>query len=92
GVRRARAWAEGADLRLWVVDQAMFHVEHPPAGLLRDRDWLVLNKADLRASDAVASLEAEAAVRAWPIKRLSALVSPDVEALRMALASHVAER
>lgn len=92
GVRRARAWAEGADLRLWVVDQSMFHVEHPPEGLLRDSDWLVLNKADLTASHAVASLEAEAAVRAWPIKRLSALAPRDVEALRMALASHVAER
>lgn len=92
GVRRARAWAEGADLRLWVVDQSMFHVEHPPAGLLRDTDWLVLNKADLTASNAVANLEAEAAVRAWPIKRLSALAAADVDTLRADLASLVAER
>ena len=44
GVRRARAWAEAADLRLWVVDQAA------PADLeeaVRPGDILVLNKADL---------------------------------------------
>jgi len=44
GVRRARAWAEAADLRLWVVDQAA------PADLaeaVRPGDLLVLNKADL---------------------------------------------
>jgi len=44
GVRRARAWAETADLRLWVIDQAA------PADLgetVRPDDLLVLNKADL---------------------------------------------
>ena len=44
GVRRARAWAESADLRLWVVD--------PVGGgdtpdLIRPDDILVLSKADL---------------------------------------------
>jgi tRNA modification GTPase len=44
GVRRARAWAEAADLRLWVIDQSA------PADLeeaTRPDDLLVLNKADL---------------------------------------------
>lgn len=44
GVRRARAWAEVADLRLWVVDQSA------PADFdeaVRPGDLLVLNKADL---------------------------------------------
>ncbi|MGZ5984463.1 MAG: tRNA uridine-5-carboxymethylaminomethyl(34) synthesis GTPase MnmE [Caulobacteraceae bacterium] len=44
GVRRARAWAEAADLRLWVVDQTA------PADLedaVRPSDILVLNNADL---------------------------------------------
>jgi tRNA modification GTPase len=44
GVRRARAWAEAADLRLWVVDQAA------PADLeeaFEPGDLLLLNKADL---------------------------------------------
>jgi tRNA modification GTPase len=44
GVRRARAWAEAADLRLWVVDQSapadLEEVVHPG-------DLLVMNKADL---------------------------------------------
>jgi tRNA modification GTPase len=44
GVRRARAWAAAADLRLWVVDQSA------PADLeevVRPNDLLVFNKADL---------------------------------------------
>ena len=44
GVRRARAWATAADLRLWVIDQSA------PADLeeiIRPDDILVLNKADL---------------------------------------------
>jgi tRNA modification GTPase len=44
GVRRARAWALAADVRLWVVDQSA------PADLeeaVRPDDVLVLNKADL---------------------------------------------
>jgi tRNA modification GTPase len=92
GVRRARAWAEGADLRLWVVDQSMFHVEHPPQGLMRAGDWLVLNKSDLGAGESVGALETEAAAHAWRITHLSALAAADVDALRADLASHVAER
>lgn len=91
GVRRARAWAEDADLRLWVVDQSMFHVEHPPQGLLRAGDWLVLNKGDLDVSEAVTGLEMEAAAQSWRISRLSALASSDVDAMRADLASHVAD-
>ena len=44
GVRRARAWAEAADLRLWVVDQA---APAAPGDTVRPGDVLVLNKADL---------------------------------------------
>ena len=48
GVRRARAWADVADLRLWVVDStdqaaASAHVE----ALVRDGDILVRTKTDL---------------------------------------------
>ncbi|HEY4032119.1 MAG TPA: tRNA uridine-5-carboxymethylaminomethyl(34) synthesis GTPase MnmE [Caulobacteraceae bacterium] len=49
GVRRARAWAEAADLRLWVVDQSA------PADLdeaVGPSDLLVLNKADLSSGTA----------------------------------------
>ncbi len=48
GVRRARAWAEGADLRLWVVDQAASSgVWRAAEDLIRDGDVCILNKADL---------------------------------------------
>ncbi len=50
GVRRARAWAEGADLRLWVVDQAAAEGawREVPASL-RQGDICILNKVDLPA-------------------------------------------
>lgn len=48
GVRRARAWAEDADLRLWVVD-ASDSAGHwrEASGLARPGDLLVLSKSDL---------------------------------------------
>jgi tRNA modification GTPase len=92
GVRRARAWAESADLRLWVVDGSMFHVEHPPEGLIRPSDWLVLNKADLSPGAAASASLTEAEAQAWRTERLSALNLADVARLQTTLASHVAER
>jgi tRNA modification GTPase len=48
GVRRARAWAEAADLRLWVVDASAGDGGwREAADLIRSGDILVLNKADL---------------------------------------------
>jgi tRNA modification GTPase len=50
GVRRARAWAEGAALRLWVVDASAHEGAWREASdLVRPADLLVLNKADLPA-------------------------------------------
>jgi len=46
GVRRARAWAEGADLRLWVVDRSANGQWRLGAGVARPGDMLLLNKAD----------------------------------------------
>lgn len=59
GVRRARAWAEGADLRLWVVDgSASDGTWREAAGLARQGDLLVVNKADLApGADAAAAGE-----------------------------------
>ena len=49
-MRRARAWAEGAALRLWVVDASAAAGAWREAGdLVRPGDILVLNKADLPA-------------------------------------------
>ena len=48
GVRRARAWAEAADLRLWVVDAASDSGDWTAAAdLVRAGDILVLSKSDL---------------------------------------------
>lgn len=53
GVRRARRWAEDADLRLWVVDsRSADNAWRQVEGLVRADDILVLNKSDL-AGDAV---------------------------------------
>jgi len=50
GVRRARAWAVGADLRLWVVDRAAKDgVWREALGSIREGDVCILNKADLPA-------------------------------------------
>jgi len=91
GVRRARAWAEDADLRLWVVDG--FHVKHTVKleEVVRPGDWLVLNKADI--ADTMALDEAERMWTGWGLRvaRLSAKSADSVERLRASLTAHVAE-
>lgn len=48
GVRRARAWAAGADLRLWVVDQSAGDgAWRESLDLVRPGDLCLLNKTDL---------------------------------------------
>lgn len=50
GVRRALAWAEGADLRIWVVDAHASDGSWREAGeLAQPGDLCLLNKADLPA-------------------------------------------
>ncbi|MFO1013008.1 MAG: tRNA uridine-5-carboxymethylaminomethyl(34) synthesis GTPase MnmE [Caulobacteraceae bacterium] len=84
GVRRARAWAEDADLRLWVVDASRSDGEwRHAAGLALPDDLLVMNKADLPSgADAAADAPEKAAialtspagagpVRAWLEARLA---------------------
>jgi tRNA modification GTPase len=46
GVRRAKAWAEGADLRLWVVDGSLDAAPAAPDDL-KPGDVCVVTKADL---------------------------------------------
>ena len=55
GVRRARARAEAADLRLWV--RGPEDAEGNAAGLVRPGDLLVLTKADLGAGPTVPEFE-----------------------------------
>jgi tRNA modification GTPase len=50
GVRRARAWAEAADLRLWVVDASAADGSWTQAvDLVRAGDLALLNKSDMPA-------------------------------------------
>jgi len=81
GVRRARAWAADADLRLWLVDGAGSSAP-PRPGELRAGDICLVTKRDLRgaAFDLPGDL---------PQRAISARAAEDVEALRTALADHV---
>ncbi|HWD67204.1 MAG TPA: tRNA uridine-5-carboxymethylaminomethyl(34) synthesis GTPase MnmE [Caulobacteraceae bacterium] len=60
GVRRARVWSEGADLRLWVVDRAEESgLWREALDLIREGDICVLNKSDLPAgADEAAAVRA----------------------------------
>ncbi len=91
GVRRARAWAEEADLRLWVVDG--FHVKHTVKleEAVRAGDWLVLNKADIAKASELDEAEQKWAGEGLNLVRLSARSPDAVGAVRDALATHVAE-
>jgi len=51
GVRRARAWADGADLRLWLVDGSLAEAAAPPREL-QPGDILVITKRDLPENEA----------------------------------------
>lgn len=91
GVRRARAWAEEADLRLWVVDG--FHVKHEVEleSTVRPGDWLVLNKADIADAGPLDAAQSHWTERGLRVVRLSAQSAEAVGALREALATHVAD-
>jgi tRNA modification GTPase len=79
GVRRARAWAEAADLRLWVIDQA---APAEPEEAIRPGDLLVLNKADLPAGP-------DAGLPALETLRVSAKTEAGMDQLWAALSARV---
>ena len=56
GIRRARARAEGADLRLWVRSPSQGQGDDPAALFVKPQDLQVLNKADLGPVPAVEGL------------------------------------
>jgi tRNA modification GTPase len=83
GVRRARAWAEGADLRLWLVDAGSGEGAWRQAtDLVRPGDALVLNKSDLPMGDDAGEAEREARSRSAVVLKLSAANGEGVEALQ----------
>lgn len=91
GVRRARAWAEDADLRLWVVDG--FHVKHTVKleETVRAGDWLVLNKADIADDSELAAASLRWTETGLTVTQLSAQSEAAVVALRTDLTSYVTE-
>ncbi|NGM50090.1 tRNA uridine-5-carboxymethylaminomethyl(34) synthesis GTPase MnmE [Caulobacter sp. 602-2] len=91
GVRRARVWAEEADLRLWVVDAGEFHVKHSEHhAIVRAGDWLVINKIDLVEPAAVAAIRAQTAQLGLHVVALSAR-EEGADPIRAALTAHVVE-
>lgn len=89
GVRRARAWAEQADLRIWVVDGSSNAAATAPG--LHPHDLCVINKADLPAGDETGHAVVEARAAIVEILRLSAWKPDDISALRSALERRVVE-
>jgi tRNA modification GTPase len=90
GVRRARAWAEAADLRLWVVDaSASDGVWRAAAAVARQGDVVVFNKTDLpQGRDAGAVRDAADALELEPVESAACKVD-GVVALRSALERRV---
>ena len=82
GVRRARAWAEAAGLRLWVVDSAAGDgAWREAADLIGPGDVLVLNKADAAAGADAADAEVLANECRLATVRLSAVTGDGLDAL-----------
>lgn len=89
GVRRARAWAKGAALRLFLVDGSAAEADLSNIDVLEAGDLLVVSKSDLPSGAALMAAEAEARRRELEVVRLSAHRAADVDALIARLADRV---
>ena len=91
GVRRARAWAGAAALRLWIVDAAdAGGAWREGESLARAGDVLVLNKIDLGCAADAAEARRAAARLGLAVLEVSALKGVGVEALAEAVSARVA--
>jgi tRNA modification GTPase len=89
GVRRARAWADRAALRLWVVDAAdAGEGWRDAADLVRSGDLLILNKCDVGAAGEGAAL-GWAEARGAEVVRLSASTGEGLDRLSTTLHAKV---
>jgi tRNA modification GTPase len=86
GVRRARAWAEGADLRLWVIDRSASGDWRSGAGMTRPGDILLFNKTDRPPG---ADADIGAAADGLDILAVSATTELGLDALWSALGERV---
>ncbi len=91
GVRRAQAWAERADLRLWVVDGSSSE-QCPPPDTLRAGDLCVISKADLAPGDDTGRALAASRALELEVHRISARRTSDVGAVLAALTDDVVRR
>ena len=92
GVRRAQAWAAEADLRLWVIDAAMFHVKQGDEyAIVRPGDWAVINKIDVVDTFRLEELRAALSALDVVVVELAARKPGGVEQARAALTSHVVD-
>jgi tRNA modification GTPase len=83
GVRRARAWAADADLRLWVVDASASHgAWRFAADLVQPGDLCLLNKSDLPGGS-------DAEARAQGLETLAVTATRDAEPVREWLTDRV---
>lgn len=82
GIRRARAKAEEADLRVWVIDATQAKVGF--AADIDVEDWVILNKCDIADPKHVS--------RETPIFRVSAKTGDGVGKVLAALEAHVRHR
>lgn len=90
GVRRARAWADNADLRLWLVDGASGDPVTPPREL-QPNDILVITKRDLPEGEAGWKATEQAAERRIPVAAVTAKSQNDIAWLTSLLAERVVE-
>ncbi|HEY3812141.1 MAG TPA: tRNA uridine-5-carboxymethylaminomethyl(34) synthesis GTPase MnmE [Caulobacteraceae bacterium] len=90
GVRRARAWAEDAALRLWVVDGSC-STWNVGMEATRPGDLLILNKADCPRGEATRAAQAHADANGLDAVRVSASTGLGLEDLERRLGEAVAE-
>jgi tRNA modification GTPase len=90
GVRRARAWADSADLRLWLVDGASSDLATPPREL-QPGDLLVITKRDLPEGEAGWKAAEAAEARHIAVAAVTAKSPNDIAWLKALLADRVVE-
>ena len=90
GVRRARAWAASADLRVWVVDGSRSAID-PPPGELQAGDLVVINKSDLPPGDDTGRALVEARALELEMHRISAREASHVAVVLGALTDLVTQ-
>lgn len=89
GVRRARAWAQDADLRLWVVDGAADGEPEAGRDLVQAGDLCLITKSDLPAGAAAGMAAAASATWGLTALRVSTRREGDITRLIEALTAVV---